>query len=142
MNIDIPAIVGVAFPIACPGLYDYTVPERLHGRVMPGMPVLVDLKNRSIWGVAVQLKAKSAYPNLKEVQDIAPGRWTEGDRSLIRLYEWIASYYQTELSALFKPFIKTAFDDDTGEKNDCVSCCIGSAGGFGFAAYSRATRRL
>jgi primosomal protein N' (replication factor Y) (superfamily II helicase) len=106
MDNNILTIISVAFPIAVPGLYDYMIPAGLIGRVMPGMPVLVDLKNRSIWGVAVQLKAKSAFPSLKEVRDVASGRWTESDRSLIRLYEWIASYYQTELSALFKPFIK------------------------------------
>jgi primosomal protein N' (replication factor Y) (superfamily II helicase) len=99
-------IVSVAFPIAIPGLFDYEIPEPLMGRIMPGMPVLVDLKNRAVWGVAIQLKATSAYPNLKKVREAAIARWTDGDRSLIRLYEWIASYYQTELSALFRPLIK------------------------------------
>jgi primosomal protein N' (replication factor Y) (superfamily II helicase) len=106
MSSEILNVVSVAFPIAVPGLYDYLIPPELKSRVMPGMPVLVDLKNRSIWGVAVQLKASSTFPHLKQVQDVASGRWTAGDRSLIGLYEWIAAYYQTELSALFKPFIK------------------------------------
>jgi primosomal protein N' (replication factor Y) (superfamily II helicase) len=99
-------VVSVAFPIAVPGLFDYEIPDGLKSRIMPGMPVLVDLKNRLIWGVAIQLKETSEHPRLKKVLDAAFTRWTDGDRSLIRLYEWIAAYYQTDLSALFRPFIK------------------------------------
>ena len=74
MDNNILTIVSVAFPIAVPGLYDYMIPAGLLGRVMPGMPVLVDLKNRGIWGVAVRLKTKSTFPSLKEVRDVASGR--------------------------------------------------------------------
>ncbi len=99
-------IVSVAFPVAIPGLFDYEIPESIKDRIMPGMPVLVDLKNRAVWGVAIRLKDSSPHPHLKKVQEAATSRWTDGDRSLIRLYEWIAAYYQTELSALFRPLIK------------------------------------
>jgi primosomal protein N' (replication factor Y) (superfamily II helicase) len=106
MEQDTLKVVSVGFPIAIPGLFDYEIPPGLLGRIMPGMPVLVNLKNRMIWGVAIQLKESSAFPRLKQVHEAAIGRWTDCDKSLIRLYEWIAAYYQTELSALFRPFIK------------------------------------
>ena len=99
-------VVSVAFPIAVPGIYDYEVPDRLLGRVSPGIPVLVELKNRRLWGVAVRVKEKSVFPDLKPVLEIKSDRWTDADRSLIQLYEWIAHYYQTDLGKIFRPFIK------------------------------------
>jgi primosomal protein N' (replication factor Y) len=99
-------VVSVAFPIAVPGIYDYEIPGRFMGRILPGVPVLVELKNRSLWGVAVRLKETSDYPTLKPVVEIKTDRWTDSDRSLIKLYEWIASYYQTDLGKIFKPLIK------------------------------------
>jgi primosomal protein N'' len=99
-------VVSVAFPIAVPGIYDYGIPDRLLGSVFPGIPVLVELKNRRLWGVAVAVKEKSAFPDLKPVLEIKSDRWTDADRSLIQLYEWIAHYYQTDLGKIFRPFIK------------------------------------
>ena len=99
-------VVSVAFPIAVPGIYDYGVPDRLMGLVSPGIPVLVDLKSRRLWGVAVQMKENSSFPELKPVLEIKSDRWTDADRSLIQLYEWIAAYYQTDLGKIFRPFIK------------------------------------
>jgi primosomal protein N' (replication factor Y) len=99
-------IVGVAFPIATPGIYDYKAPDRLAGRIFRGQPVLVELKSRKLWGVVVQIKRQSAFANLKEIIECKSDRWTDADQSLIRLYEWIAQYYQTDLGKIFRPFIK------------------------------------
>ena len=99
-------VVSVAFPIAVPGIYDYGVPDRLMGLVSPGTPVLVELKSRRLWGVAVQMKQNSSFPELKPVLEIKSDRWTDADRSLIQLYEWIAAYYQTDLGKIFRPFMK------------------------------------
>jgi primosomal protein N' (replication factor Y) (superfamily II helicase) len=106
MGLPLHKVVSVAFPIAVPGIYDYEVPDRLMGRVSPGIPVLVELKNRRLWGVAVRMKENSVFPELKPVLDIKSDRWTDADRSLIQLYEWIARYYQTDLGKIFRPFIK------------------------------------
>lgn len=110
-------VVGVAFPIAVPGIFDYELPQKLIGRVFPGVPVLVELKNRKLWGVAVSIKEKSIYPNLKQILDIKTDRWTDSDRSLIKLYEWIATYYQTDLGKVFKPLIRKGFAVMAAKKN-------------------------
>ena len=43
-------VAAVAFPIAVPGLYDYRIPPHLSGKVMPGTPVLVDLREQEDLG--------------------------------------------------------------------------------------------
>jgi primosomal protein N' (replication factor Y) len=106
MNAIISKVASVGFPIATPGIYDYAVPERLLQAVFPGQPVLVELKSRKLWGVVVRIKQQSAFPNLKEIIDVKSDRWADKDQSLIRLYEWIAHYYQTDLGKIFRPFIK------------------------------------
>ena len=101
-----PTIASVAFPIAVPGVYDYRIPEQFAGRVIPGIPVLVELRKQSLWGVAVRVGNASAFPDLKPILEIKTDRWTDADRSLIRLYEWIASYYQCDIGKIFRPFVK------------------------------------
>lgn len=99
-------VVSVAFPMALPGVYDYLIPPSLSEKVIPGLPVLVELRNRKLWGVAVSLKASSDHLHLKSVLDIKSERWSDSDRSLIRLYEWMASYYQCDLGKVFRPLIR------------------------------------
>jgi primosomal protein N' (replication factor Y) len=99
-------IVRVAFPIAIPGFYDYLVPEKFKGRIYEGTPVLVELKTRKMWGVAVALTDRSEHSNLKTVFDIKKIRINESDRELVNVYEWISSYYQCELGTVYKPFIR------------------------------------
>ncbi len=103
---DQPRVVSVAFPIAIPGLYDYHIPDKLVGRVTEGCPVLVDVRSRHLWGMAVHLRTQSSYPNLKDIIDAKPVLRPEAFRCHIALYEWIASYYQCELGAVFKPFVR------------------------------------
>jgi primosomal protein N' (replication factor Y) (superfamily II helicase) len=99
-------VVAVAFPMALSGVYDYRISPQFDGRVFPGVPVLVELRSRRLWGVAVRLKASSDHPDLKPLLDIKSDRWTDADSSLIRLYEWMATYYQCDLGRVFRPFIR------------------------------------
>ena len=100
------AVVCVAFPNAVPGVFDYAVPARLACSILPGTPVLVRLRSRETWGVAVAIKAESQFPELKEVLDCKTGTWTDSGSSLLRLYRWMAGYYQCELGRVFKPFMR------------------------------------
>jgi primosomal protein N' (replication factor Y) len=98
-------VVRVGFPIAIHGIYDYRVPEKFAGKVHPGMPVQVEVRSRKIWGVVVQVVSSSAHPSLKEVLDIKTDHWTDSSSSLIRLYEWISSYYHCDLGRVFRPIV-------------------------------------
>ncbi|MFP4162902.1 MAG: primosomal protein N' [Chitinispirillaceae bacterium] len=99
------SVAGVAFPVAIPGVYDYKIPEQFRGKAGPGIPVLVEVKRKKTWGVIVQLKTSSAFPQLKEVLEIKADQWTDSNQSLLRLYEWMASYYQCDLGRVFKPLV-------------------------------------
>lgn len=99
-------VVSVGFPIAIPGIYDYRIPDGLAGGIFPGTPVQVNVKGRVVWGVAIELKERSEFPNLKPVLDAKAGQWTDSSQSLIDLYRWIASYYQCDLGKVFKPLVR------------------------------------
>ncbi|NLD98828.1 MAG: primosomal protein N' [Fibrobacter sp.] len=105
-NSDGAAVVSVAFPAAIPGLYDYHIPDSLKGKIVPGTPVLVEVKKRQTWGVAVQIKSASQFPELKDVLEIKSGHWADESQSLVKLYEWISSYYQCELGRVFRPLVR------------------------------------
>lgn len=100
------SVTSVAFPIAIPGLYDYRIPPEFTGKIETGTAVLVEVRNKRIWGVAVEIKSSSAFSNLKCVIEIKSNQFTDDNGSLVRLYEWIASYYQCELGRVFRPLVR------------------------------------
>jgi primosomal protein N' (replication factor Y) (superfamily II helicase) len=102
---DSPLVVSVAFPVAIPGVYDYAVPEPFRNDIHEGTPVLVTVRNRKIWGVALKLKTYSEFSTLKPVLEIKTGTWSDQSSSLIKLYEWIADYYQCDMGRVFKPIV-------------------------------------
>lgn len=99
-------IARVAFPIAVPGVFDYAIPEKITSRIVPGVPVRVELKSRRIWGVVVEVAEKSTFPELKEVLEVKSKHWTYTGHTIIELYKWIAAYYQSGLSKVFKPLVR------------------------------------
>jgi primosomal protein N' (replication factor Y) len=108
-------IVGVAFPIAIPGLYDYRIPHALRETIRPGTPVLVDLRGRKTWGVAVEFRDASAHDALKEIVAARTEHWTDANASLIKLYKWMAGYYQCDLGRVFRPLVSKGISG-TGSK--------------------------
>ncbi|MCL2183125.1 MAG: primosomal protein N' [Chitinispirillia bacterium] len=96
---------AVAFPVAIPGVYDYAIPPRFAGKVTAGLPVFVEVRKSRIWGVVLEVKEGSEFPELKEILEIKEGHWTDSNRSLLKLYEWMARYYQCPLGRLFKPLV-------------------------------------
>jgi primosomal protein N' (replication factor Y) len=99
------SVVSVAFPIAIPGLYDYKISPEFKGLIKTGTAVLVDVRNKQIWGVAVEIKSSSPYTELKPVLAIKNGQLIDDSDSLVRLYEWIASYYQCDIGRVFRPLV-------------------------------------
>ncbi len=103
------SIAAVAFPVAIPGVYDYNIPSNLRDTVQPGTPVLVQVKNRTTWGVVVDLKKKSPFPNLKQVLEVKTGQWADSNQTLMTLYKWMASYYQCDLGRVFRPIVNKSY---------------------------------
>lgn len=104
-------VVAIAFPMAIDGVYDYRIPERYRATVKRGMPAKVSLRHRSLWGVVVDIKESSPYPNLKELLDLKHEGWSHSSEALILLYRWISDYYHTPLGQVFKPLIKKGIAD-------------------------------
>lgn len=109
-------VVKVAFPVSVPGFYDYLIPLQFEKAIFPGSPVKVNLRNRNIWGVAVEINEKSNYPNLKEVLEIKEGKWNTSGVTLMQLYKWISNYYITDLGKVFKPLIQKKIADLSSKK--------------------------
>ena len=121
-------VAAVAFPMAVSGLYDYCIPEELAGKVVPGMPVMVDLRNRRLWGVAVELKAGSDFATLKPIIAVRSEHWTDQSRALITLYQWMAAYYQCDLGRVFRPLVAKGITG-TSEKSVTVYRVTSKTGG-------------
>jgi len=103
-NVKFPGPTAVvAFPAAIPGVYDYRIPERLAGKAAAGLPVLVELRRNKMWGVVLEVRDWSAHAELKEILEIREGHWADSNKSLLKLYEWIASYYQCPVGRVFRP---------------------------------------
>jgi primosomal protein N' (replication factor Y) len=98
-------VAAVAFPVAISGVYDYRIPEKFRDRATVGLPVLVEVKRNKMWGVILGVKDRSEHPDLKEILDIREGHWTDSNRSLLKLYEWMARYYQCPMGRIFKPLV-------------------------------------
>ncbi len=112
-------IARIAFPIAVPGIFDYKIPERFRRFIAPGVPVRVELRKRTLWGVVVELSSTSPFTELKEILDIKSRQWSDSSQKLVTFYKWIASYYQSELGKVFKPLIKKSFIDIKPKKIAC-----------------------
>ncbi len=104
-------IAKIAFPIAISGIFDYKIPDEFRSQISPGLPVKVELRNRKIWGVVVEIAEWSAIKKLKEIIEIKAHYLNDSSESLIALYKWIATYYQSELGKVFKPLIRKRFVD-------------------------------
>ncbi len=102
-------VAQVAFPIAIPGLYDYAIPESMRDSVRQGTPVKVQLRSRELWGVVFKVVENSELESLKPILETNQNSWADSNSSLIRLYEWIASYYQCSVGKVFKPLIRKRF---------------------------------
>ena len=134
----------MAFPVAIPGIYDYEIPDKFIDRITPGLPVLVEVKKSRIWGVAVDIKAESAVAGkvrLKEIIDIKEGHWADSNRSLLKLYEWIARYYQCPVGRVFRPVVGKAVINKKA-KTVTVYRCVDIDGDGAASAASASLSRL
>ena len=127
-------VAAVAFPVAIPGLYDYAIPDKFINRVTPGLPVLVEVKTRRMWGVAVEIKAESAAASkgikLKDVIDIKEGHWVDSSRSLLELYEWMARYYQCPVGRVFRPVVNKVIINTKAKTVTVYRCVDDDTGGI------------
>jgi primosomal protein N' (replication factor Y) len=82
--------VKVALPLPVSKLFTYEVPDELSETLLPGRRIIVPFGNRIMSGIAVELASTSDVPDIKHVRAAAD---TFLSPDLMRLTEWIASYY-------------------------------------------------
>ncbi|MCX7725936.1 MAG: primosomal protein N' [Chitinispirillaceae bacterium] len=110
-------IAKVAFPVAISGTYDYLVPPELIGEIGEGSLVKVNLRNREVWGVVVELKNTSEHSNLKYILEVKKENSVKSDATLLKFYRWIAEYYQCEIGRAFKPLLRNGVTNASEAKD-------------------------
>ncbi|MBI4651251.1 primosomal protein N' [Candidatus Desantisbacteria bacterium] len=108
MNSDIKDIFAdVALPLPIASLFTYRIPEELYGSIVPGMRVLVPFTNRFLTGFVLNLKEEKPEGRIKDIIS----RLDEEpviDEGLLKLAEWISSYYLSPIGLTLRYFVPPA----------------------------------
>lgn len=102
-----PPIAKVVLDTYLDKALDYSIPLHLSERVAIGSRVRVPLKNRSVLGIVTGFSDESQIANLKPILEVL------GERPLVppillRLAEWMASYYLCSLDAAIRAVLPHA----------------------------------
>jgi len=95
----------VAFPATAPGLYHYGIPAQIDSEVAVGARVKVQLRSTERWGVVLRIEASASVQMVKPLLAVQQGASYSTSPGLIKLYEWISSYYLCEISLLFRSYL-------------------------------------
>ncbi|HOV74570.1 MAG TPA: primosomal protein N' [Candidatus Hydrogenedentes bacterium] len=82
----------VALPLPVDRLFTYAIPDALADRAVPGMRVIVPLRNKIETGYIVSLSNSSPVESPRRIIDL-PDRKPIFASDMIRLCRWIADYY-------------------------------------------------
>ena len=100
--------------------FSYAIPDALVGKVLPGCRVAVPLRNRNAFGTVLSIsdvdpdESKYAFKPISELLNPKP-ILTE---SLLKLAQWMSSYYFAPVEATFRAMIPQAVrSPDAKEKN-------------------------
>ena len=96
--------VRVAPELGLDRLFDYSIPERLRGKIGLGQRLRVPWGKKSIMAYAVEFPARPEVEQVKDVEEIT------GERPLIpaglcRLARWMADYYACDLGAALRAIL-------------------------------------
>jgi len=86
-----PLLASVAPPVPVGGLFDYEVPERLAGKVVPGVRAMVPFGGRSLSAMVVRVERRPAPPGvkLKALQRLVDDK-PLATSDILALGEWMA----------------------------------------------------
>ena len=96
------------------GVYTYSIPQEMQGRVSAGMRVLVPLgKNRKYIGVVHSLSETAAEGiNYRDILDVLDTEPTVSAYQL-EMWDWVAEYYCCSLSDVMKNALPSALSKNT-----------------------------
>ena len=93
--------VDVILPLPLPGLFTYSVPEGMEGRVVFGKRLLVPLgRSKKYIGMAVKMHDEKPAFEVKPIEQVLDATPTLLDRQY-RLWSWISNYYMSPLGDVY-----------------------------------------
>ncbi|MBI5206338.1 MAG: primosomal protein N' [Candidatus Firestonebacteria bacterium] len=95
----------IALPLPLP-LFTYSIPEELKNYISPGVRVLVPFRNKKLVGFIVKIREEPPNETI-EVKNILfiLDKKTVIDKNLLKLAEWISSYYFSSLGLTLRYFV-------------------------------------
>lgn len=102
-----PAVACVLLDHALDKPLDYSIPPLWQGKLTPGMRLKVPVKNGVRLATLIELKAKSAFATLKDIQEpVSEKAYISAE--LFALARWIAHYYCCPLRKALKVILPPA----------------------------------
>lgn len=93
--------VDVILPLPLPGMFTYSVPEGMEGRVVFGKRVLVPLgKSKKYIAMVVKVHQEKPSFKVKPIEQVLDATPTLLDRQY-RLWSWISNYYMSPLGDVY-----------------------------------------
>lgn len=93
--------VDVILPLPLPGLFTYSVPEEMEGKVVFGKRLLVPLgKSKKYIGMAVKMHDEKPAFEVKPIEQVLDEKPVLLDRQY-RLWSWISDYYMSPLGDVY-----------------------------------------
>ena len=93
--------VDVILPLPLPGLFTYSVPEGMEGRVVFGKRLLVPLgRSKKYIGMAVKMHDEKPAFEVKPIEQVLDENPVLLDRQY-RLWSWISDYYMSPLGDVY-----------------------------------------
>lgn len=86
------SVARVIVDLSLDKAFDYIIPNALNSRIKVGVQVYVPFGHSRRRGYVVGIKDESAYPNLKEIEEICE-KHPKIPSSLIKLAKWMSEYY-------------------------------------------------
>ena len=107
----------IILPVPLEGLFTYAIPERLLGRIMFGMRVLVNFGPKKTY-VGIVANTHDNEPKgykTKEIIDIADEQPMLLDKQF-KLWQWIAEYYLSPIGDIYKAAMPSGLKAEEGYK--------------------------
>jgi primosomal protein N' (replication factor Y) len=83
----------VIFPVAAPGIYQYSVPKHLQKAVKTGVRIYAELKNKKMWGFVCAVAATTELKNVKQILK-ADSETFLLTRAYLTFLDWLWTYYR------------------------------------------------
>ena len=82
----------VALNLPSKTIFQYSIPDALRERVVPGERVWVSVRTRRMMGTVTRLSEEASFENIRDIDDL-PGNAPRLEDNFLKLTHWISEYY-------------------------------------------------